>query len=238
VQGRTPQEREPASARERLRGGHSERHGLTAQRVLLPDETQDELARLVGQLRRHFPPVGAAEVLLVERIVAATWGLRCVYRIEAGVVSWQFHDVVAQRASQEADVCTSDLLESLAICTVTDEARPQRALAREAEAARRRDPRDAAVGAAVGRSMCRAMQELERLQAARSRSETAGPSATRGGGIRVLDAGSDGFVPQTRLRGLMTGGDRRGRVGKRERSVLQEGGDRRGVLCVERRHVP
>lgn len=187
------------------------RHGLTAQRILLPDETQDELARLVDQLRLHYQPVGAAEVLLVERIIAATWRLRRVYRIEAGVLSWQFHRELADRAEKAAERfrrrTDDDLLNALH--TVTDESRHREALGRAAAAAAKRDAEDTAVGVAfvrdagganalpklsryetaVERSMYRAMQELERLQAIRRRSGTSDSSEARGGNIRVLDAG-------------------------------------------------
>lgn len=184
------------------------RHGLTAQRILLPDETQDELGRLVDLLRRHYQPVGAAEVLLLERIIAATWRLRRVYRIEAGILSWQYHRELSERAESEAEGCRrhSDQYLLDAMYSVTDETKRREALDRAASAAAKRDAEDTALGvafvrdaaganalpklsryeASIERGMCRAIQELERLQAARRRSDA--PEAD-GGSFRVLDGG-------------------------------------------------
>ena len=165
------------------------RHGLTAQRVLLPDETQEELTRFVEQFWRHFQPVGIMEALLMERIIAAAWRLRRVYRIEAGVLTWQFYDVSAGRGEREAKALTKNPFLSLLGQdeVVTDEARHAAALQRAAEAAGSRDSEDTDLGAAFARDaaganalpklsryeaalergMYRALQELERLQTGR-----------------------------------------------------------------------
>ncbi len=166
------------------------KHGLTARRILLPDEGEDELVRFGEQLRGHFEPVGEVEVLLVERIVAAAWRLRRVYRVEAGIFATQFHSVLAQRAEAEArgyerDTLLAGLLDTQT--TITDQAKHADALARAKEAALKRDAEETALGAAfvrdatgpnafsklsryeaaIERSMFRALRELERHQAAR-----------------------------------------------------------------------
>ncbi len=87
----------------------------------------------------------------MERIVAAAWRLRRVYRIEAGVLSWQFCDVLGHRAEQAARACEREELDHLLMSTsrtVTDEARHKQAQARSVEAAADRDAEETALGVA------------------------------------------------------------------------------------------
>jgi hypothetical protein len=165
------------------------KHGLTARRVLLPDETEEELAAFADGLSEQLQPVGEIEVLLAERVVAAAWRLRRVYRVEAGIFAKQFYTVLADRARQEAGTYKADSLAPLLMdeYTITDEAKYGDALRREKEATSQRDAEETALGAAfvrdaadanasgklsryeatIERSMYRSLRELERLQKAR-----------------------------------------------------------------------
>lgn len=49
------------------------KHGLFAQRLILPDENLDEYAQLIHGLISSLNPVGTLEQLLVEKIAVATW---------------------------------------------------------------------------------------------------------------------------------------------------------------------
>ena len=49
------------------------KHGLFAQRLILPDENMDEYAQLIHGLVSSLNPVGTLEQLLVEKIAVATW---------------------------------------------------------------------------------------------------------------------------------------------------------------------
>ena len=58
------------------------RHGIYAERMLLPGESQEELKLLSMRLRAYLRPVGPVEELLAERFLAAAWRLRRLLRIE------------------------------------------------------------------------------------------------------------------------------------------------------------
>ncbi len=66
------------------------RHGILARNLLLTDgpnpESPKQLQRLHAQLRAELAPVGIAEELLVERILAAYWRLRRVLIAEGGLL--------------------------------------------------------------------------------------------------------------------------------------------------------
>jgi hypothetical protein len=65
------------------------KHGLLSRQSLLPDEDEGTLAQLREHLHSQLQPVGELESLLVERIVAATWRLRRVLAVEAGIYKKQ-----------------------------------------------------------------------------------------------------------------------------------------------------
>lgn len=178
---------------------------------MLPDENEEALATFVEQMLQHLQPEGEAELLLAERIIAAAWRLRRVYRVETGVLSSGFYDVLAGRARQEAETCVRDDLADLFARTkaIADEAKYEQAQARAAGAAAQRDAEETALGVAfardvaranalpklaryetsIERGMYRALQELERIQQARragpdGRSPDGGPGPAP---IRVVD---------------------------------------------------
>ena len=77
-------------------------HGLLSKEVLLPGEDGAALAELSGRLREELRPVGELEGLLAERVVAATWRLRRLGRVEAGIFAWERLEELAERAEREA----------------------------------------------------------------------------------------------------------------------------------------
>lgn len=56
--------------------------GFFTKELLIPGESKRQLARLRKNLMECYQPVGAAEVLLVEEIVAATWRLKRLLHAE------------------------------------------------------------------------------------------------------------------------------------------------------------
>lgn len=67
------------------------RHGLLSQRMLLGDESEEELRALRQGMRQSLRPVGELEEELVERMVAATWRKRRGDRVELGLWDWRGH---------------------------------------------------------------------------------------------------------------------------------------------------
>ncbi len=67
------------------------KHGLLSEQVLLPDEDEDALSELSERLRAELQPEGELENLLVDRITAATWRLRRLGRVEAGIFAFELY---------------------------------------------------------------------------------------------------------------------------------------------------
>src|SRR5919112_2706787 len=82
------------------------KHGLLSEQVLLPDEDEDALRDLSERLRTELQPEGELENLLVDRITAATWRLRRLGRVEAGIFAFELYAELAERARQEASTYT------------------------------------------------------------------------------------------------------------------------------------
>ena len=164
------------------------KHGLLSQEVLLPGEDEAALKELGERLRAELQPVGEMESLLVERIVDATWRLRRLSRVEAGIFTWELYEELAERAQEEAETYESSVLDELRAANITDHQKHQEALSRaqeikseqhRAETATlgRTFIRDADTANAfsklsryetgIERSLYKAWHELQRLQAAR-----------------------------------------------------------------------
>lgn len=62
------------------------KHGLFAQRLMLPDENLDEYAQLIHGLVSSLNPVGTLEQLLVEKIAVATWKQLRLVRAESASI--------------------------------------------------------------------------------------------------------------------------------------------------------
>src|SRR5215211_2959763 len=163
------------------------KHGLLSQEVLLPGEDEEALNELGERLRAELQPVGEMENLLVERIIDATWRLRRLSRVEAGIFTWELYEELAQRAHEEAQTYEITL-DALPFPDITDEEKRKEALDRAEEMKRKQHRAETAT---LGRTFIRdadtanafsklsryetgiesrfykAWHELQRLQAAR-----------------------------------------------------------------------
>ncbi len=168
------------------------KHGLLSQEVLLPGEDEAALKELGERLRAELQPMGELESILVDRIIAATWRLRRLGRVEAGIFAWEFYGELSERAQQEASTYEKhqyeDLLKDLGrTTTITNDRKHQEALSKAQEMKAKQDAETATLGrtfirdadkanafsklsryeTAIERSLYRALHELQRLQAAR-----------------------------------------------------------------------
>ncbi len=62
------------------------KHGLLSQEVLLSEESEEELVALGKRMRAELAPATELEVILVDRIVANTWRLRRMMRVEREMI--------------------------------------------------------------------------------------------------------------------------------------------------------
>ncbi len=77
------------------------RHGLAAEHILLIDEDAADFTEFIAGMRRALGPVGAAETVLVERIVMANWRLRRVWRQEAAALNAEAIHIAHGHAREE-----------------------------------------------------------------------------------------------------------------------------------------
>ena len=87
------------------------KHGLTADRVIIPGEDPSELEEFRRQVESHFEPVGWRETNIVDRIIMQMWRLRRVPEIEAGIFSFQLAKIELENTRREAD--ENDFLSNL-----------------------------------------------------------------------------------------------------------------------------
>ena len=122
------------------------KHGLLAREVLVVGECREDLAGLARRLHGQLCPVGELEQLLVDRIVASLWRLRRCLRQETAAIEHE-----RKETSNDDD---------------TEEMRRDR----DAGVAFRRQYLEplARYETALERQVYRALNTLERLQAARA----------------------------------------------------------------------
>ncbi len=168
-------------------------HGLLAADLVVRDEDPVEFAQVLENLVDELQPQGPLEVQLVERVAACMWRLRRLYRIEAGIFTYESLTIELDRAQKEARsyVEIKDAFELVSLTEghvhITDEERHGQATARAEKAARLLEEESLALGvafkqdaknagaisklsryeAAIERSLYRALHELQRVQAAR-----------------------------------------------------------------------
>src|SRR5215208_5158726 len=80
------------------------KHGLLSQEILLPGEDKEALKELAERLRAELQPVGEMERLLVEWIIDATWRLRRLSRVEAGIFAFDLYEEL--ESMRGADIVT------------------------------------------------------------------------------------------------------------------------------------
>ena len=186
------------------------KHGLLAQRVVLPNEDEAEFAEFSLGLGQELQPVGELEEFFVSLIAACAWRLRRLMRVEKGLFSEYVYENTRLGAVQHQNEAKKDSVVSVQLVNYesvdgavkaaqkrTEEAEER---AREAEARAEEAERlveqmggigaadDARMGRAfmtdgrktdafsrlsryeahIQRSMFKALDELQRLQAARS----------------------------------------------------------------------
>ncbi len=170
------------------------RHGLLSTTVVLPDEDAEKFNTFRDNVATRLDPHGEVEHLLVDKIVMSAWRLARMYRIEVSLFAYYMAGTRADRAHQEAQKYTKDLLDdSVDYRKITDEARHQASLdqAQAAEVARDAEVLgdafvDDSAGAnafsklsryetTIDRGLFRALHELERLQAARAGQSVSAP---------------------------------------------------------------
>jgi len=61
------------------------RHGILSQEVLLKGEDEKSLGSFAERMRTELQPVGEVEALLVDRMIASTWRLRRLVKVETGI---------------------------------------------------------------------------------------------------------------------------------------------------------
>src|SRR5215216_7051917 len=111
---------------------NSTKHGLLSQEVL-PGEDEEARKELAERLRAELQPVGEMENLLVERIIDATWRLRRLSRVEAGIFTWELYEELAQRAQEEAQTYEFYMGEGPSLTGITDEQKHQEAISKAEE---------------------------------------------------------------------------------------------------------
>ena len=130
------------------------KHGLLAEEVLIFGEDEDALVALGEDLRNTLEPEGDLEDLLVEQIVAASWRLRRLQRVEAGIYDVMFYNAPPDHPeylSHPASTYTSSLGQSF--IRDADSSNAFSKLSR--------------YETTIERSLYKALHELQRLQDAR-----------------------------------------------------------------------
>ena len=170
------------------------RHGLLAEDVILDDEDPHLFEERRDAMCAHLDPRGELEDVLVERIVACAWRLRRLQRIEASVFRYHVFDRQVDRATTLASTFIQVAFEGVFPPPRYIDERAHTAAQRQidtAVAAREQETLAIAFGeaarkndilvklsryeVAIERSFYRALQELQRLQAARQRRDVRGP---------------------------------------------------------------
>jgi hypothetical protein len=90
-----------AAGKEQVRW-NAVKHGLLAQKLLIPGEDQEALEELSRRMRAELQPVGVEEEALVERMIECCWRLRRPARVEAGIFITEYCAVQKNRARREA----------------------------------------------------------------------------------------------------------------------------------------
>jgi hypothetical protein len=97
-------------------------HGLTARRIVLETESEDDFRALRDAYLTEFQPESALELHLVGQLVAASWRLDRAAAIETALLDYQ---VARQEPDirKEFDVCDNDTRIALAFRTLCGESR-------------------------------------------------------------------------------------------------------------------
>jgi len=175
------------------------KHGLLSQRVVLPDEDEEEFAEFSLGLEQQLQPAGELEEFLVGLIAAYAWRLRRLMRVEKGLLLRYVYNHVASDARNGVflpAVSPTEGTDEVAVDHEDSGSPEEAALKRAAEADTIRNGPDALLGRAfmtdanngdsfsklsryeahVQRSMFKALDDLKRLQVARGQVEPSSES--------------------------------------------------------------
>ena len=78
------------------------RHGLTAKRLLIPGESEEEFLEFRDDLWHALAAEGATEEALAEMVVADLWRVRRGREIETGLFAHWIYETRSKDASEEA----------------------------------------------------------------------------------------------------------------------------------------
>ena len=174
------------------------KHGLLSEAVLLPGEDAAALEDLSERLQAELRPVGELEWLLVERVVAATWRLRHLGRVEAGIFAWELYGELAERAQREArsyELPSMGEFLAQAGTEIADEEKHKESLSKAQQTRAGQEAETATLGrtfvrdanganafsklsryeTTIERALYKALHELQRLQAARGAGSASPP---------------------------------------------------------------
>ena len=176
------------------------RHGLLSQEVVLPGEDESAFDELYEKFREELLPEGELEIQLVERIATLCWRLRRIGKVEAGIFEMQRSESYLQRVKSAAEKRLESMMpiefQVSSWEAASDEKSYQESLLRVEEGKNARQEELLTVGLAfikdsrsenafsklsryevgIERSLYRAIQELERLQAKRQVNQITTPT--------------------------------------------------------------
>ena len=160
------------------------KHGLHSRQLLLPGEKQSDWSAFRERLSAEMKPVGGLELLLVDRITALAWRIRRLGGLESDLFVWNYYETVASRNSHEYIWRNFPEFQKLH----GEEGSEEESVSKAREARALQESESSRLGRAfisdsertdsfvklsryegrLERSFYRALQELQRLQAARA----------------------------------------------------------------------
>jgi hypothetical protein len=78
-------------------------HGLTAQTLVLPGESEEDFGALLASLAAEHDPATSTEHALVTQLAMATWRLRRLYHQEAGFYAYKLKFLEGVRDGEKLD---------------------------------------------------------------------------------------------------------------------------------------
>ena len=86
------------------------KHGLTAQTIVLPNESQEEFEAELREYIQHFEPANKPEMDLVRQLAAANWRMARYAAVETGILDTKMKDQREFAAKRWTDISESTRL--------------------------------------------------------------------------------------------------------------------------------
>lgn len=137
---------------------NSLKHGLSSKQALLPTEDPQEFAEFTDRFTEDLKPDGELECFLVERIVGLAWRLQRVARIEAGILTSKYYQIL--QSQFPGDPARPAVAEQSELATLGDAFYSDSVNADSLSKLSRYET-------SMARTLERTLHELERLQARR-----------------------------------------------------------------------